>query len=430
MRGDGIRTADMNADPAIVLDVSRLISRLGQGPATGIDRVEAEWLGWLGQSGRPHLLLARTGRRQLLLPASAGPAILRWIAGDWGDLPSAGLLDRLRGRRDMRFRAQRALRRMAVLRADRQGNGLAACAQRRLTRATSYINVGHSNLDEALWSGLAPLRRIVLIHDTIPLDHPEFTRAGQSKKFRDRFTAALRHADLILTISRATRADVLRWREVLGLPDAAPVVAAPIGTRLSAPDAAMVPQDLDLRRPFFVTLGTIEPRKNHALLLDAWEELARRLPADKLPQLFIIGRRGWENRQTFARLDALPKGGRVHELAGLGDGAVAALVLRSHGLLMPSLSEGFGLPLTEAAARGVPVICTPTPAAKEILGDYARYLPGDDHRAWAGTVALLAPSLPLRLAPLAVPEWGAHFALAMAAIDETLLSSHGGAMTP
>jgi glycosyltransferase involved in cell wall biosynthesis len=325
------------------------------------------------------------------------------------DLPAPGWLARLRHRDRPRHRAEAALRRLSIRTSDARGRGMARAVEARLGPAT-YLNVGHSNLLQPLWSGLAPLSRVVLIHDTIPLDHPEYTRAGQSAKFRERLVAALGQADLVLTISQATRDDVLRWRKALHLPERAAVVPAPIGTRLNPADPAAIPAGLDLSRPFFVTIGTIEPRKNHALLLDAWAELARRLLPAQLPQLFIIGRRGWENHETFARLDSLPPTAGIHEMNGLPDGAVAALLERSHGLLLPSRAEGYGLPLTEAAGRGVPVICAPLPAARELLGDYARYLSPDDPRAWAAAIALLAAALPLRLAPHPVPDWSSHFA--------------------
>ncbi|MFT4014290.1 MAG: glycosyltransferase family 1 protein [Paracoccus sp. (in: a-proteobacteria)] len=397
----------MAPDPAILLDISRLISRLGQGPATGIDRVEAEWLAHLAQAGIPHLLLARVPRGQLLLPPQAGAALLSWLAGQ-GDLPRPGLWDRLRGRTGAIQRAHRALRRMALARTGASGRGMAARARRRLGPAI-YLNVGHSNISSALWSNLAPLRRVALIHDLIPLDHPEYTRAGQSEKFRARIRTVLREADLILTISRATRADLLRWREAMGLPDRAPVIATPIGTRLAAPSDLDL--GLDLKSPFFLTIGTIEPRKNHALLLDAWQELARRLPPDRVPGLIIAGRRGWENHQTFARLDALPKDGPVRELNDLADAALAQLLCRSHGLLMPSRAEGYGLPLTEAAGRGIPVLCAPLPAARELLGDYARYLPADDPGAWAAEIMTMAARPPWRGPAHPVQQWDSHFQL-------------------
>lgn len=401
----------MGPDPAVLLDVSRLISRLGGGPATGIDRVEAEWLAHL--QTRPHLLLCRVRRGQLLLPPLAGAAILRWLGGKLDDLPLPDFLDRLRGRYSLPARAEAALRRMALARAGRDGHGLGPVAQAYLRQAV-YLNVGHANLQRELLQNLRPLPRAVLIHDTIPLDHPEFTRVGQDDKFRARFIAALGQAELVLTVSGATRADVLRWRDRLNLPDAAPVIAAPIGTRLAAPDAAGLPADLDLSRPFFVTLGTIEPRKNHAILLDAWQQLTLRPDP---PHLFIIGRRGWENREVFARLDRLPPDGPVRELSDLDDGAVAELIGRSHGLLMPSRAEGFGLPLTEAAGRGIPVLATPLPAAREMLGDYATWLSPDAAGDWAAEVARLAAAPPVRLPPRPVPDWDGHFALFYAGLS-------------
>ncbi len=336
------------------------------------------------------------------------------------DLPKAAMLDRWRGRTSAAMRAEPLLREMALLTSDRTGRGIADEALRRMGPDLAYLNVGHSNLDKRLWARLDPLLRVLMIHDTIPLDHPEFTRKGQSERFRERFAGSVSQADGLLSISEASRADLIRWRKALHLAETAAVTTAPIGTRLVPPDPSGLPEGLDLSRPFFVTLGTIEPRKNHALLLDAWEELARRLPAARLPRLFIIGRRGWENHETFARLDRLAPNGAVRELSGLDDAAVAALLDRCHALLMPSRAEGFGLPLTEAAARGVPVICSPLPVAREILGDYARYLSADDHRAWAGSVSLLAGALPLRLSPLTVPQWQSHFDLVRGCVIEGL----------
>ncbi|HRO16019.1 MAG TPA: glycosyltransferase family 1 protein, partial [Paracoccus sp. (in: a-proteobacteria)] len=225
--------ADLPEDPAapfVILDVTRLLSRLGRGPLTGIDRVEAAWLSHL--QGRPHLLLARIRGRQMLLPVEAGALLLRWAAGVLDDLPPPGLILRLRGRVDARARAGAALSRMAVRRAGPGGAGLerTALTGAGTERGVVYLNVGHSNLTAPLWRNLGWARRVVLIHDTIPLDHPEWTRAGQPAAFRGRLMVALTHADLILAVSQTTRADVLRWRARLGIAPCAPVVAVPIGT--------------------------------------------------------------------------------------------------------------------------------------------------------------------------------------------------------
>lgn len=401
------RAGPAQEPPALLLDVSRLVSRIGGGPPTGIDRVEAEWLRQVQH--RRHLLLARVPRRQLLLPAEAGADLLDWL-DDPARVPAArGLIARLRRAGTPRARAEEALAGRALATGTVTGLGLARAVARRLPAGSLWLALGHANLHPGPWRALGRLRRAVMIHDTIPLDFPQFTRAGQDAAFRRRFIAALTQADLIVTVSQATRADVIRWRDRLGLPARARIEAVPIGTTLAAPLPAAIPPDLPLDRPFFVALGTIEPRKNHALLLDAWALLAERLPPEATPRLLILGRRGWENAATFASLDALPAGGAVVERAGLGDGAVAALLERAHALVMPSRAEGFGLPLTEAACRGVPVLATPLPAARDILaGVPVSWLPADDPRPWAEAVAALAAA-PLRRNPALAPgSWSAH----------------------
>ncbi|SDD97809.1 Glycosyl transferases group 1 [Paracoccus isoporae] len=391
-----------------MLDVSRLVSRIGTGPLTGIDRVEAAWLRHL--AGRAHLLLCRIGRGQALLPAEDGPRILKWIGGDLSTLPArAGWRDAAGGRGSASARARTALRRSALAVTRPSGRGLIRHVRHHLPGCVAYLNLGHSNLHRDLLNNLNGLRRVVMIHDTIPLDHPEFTRDGQSEKFRARFVSALSLADLIVAISDATADCIAHWQKRLAIPRQPEVIVARIGTDLAAPDEGQLPAGLDVTTPFFVTIGTIEPRKNHAVLLDAWEILAQRLPADRMPRLFIIGRRGWSNEALFARLDRLPSDSAVMECAGLSDAAVASLLSRCNGLLMPSRAEGFGLPLTEAAGRGVPILCTDLPSSRELLGPYPTYLSPDRPAQWADSVATLCGIQPSRAQSLAIPDWKLHF---------------------
>ena len=157
-------------------------------------------------------------------------------------------------------------------------------------------------------------------------------------------TAAAR-ADVILCNSRATEADVLR----LAAPRRPRTVVAHLG--VSVPEAGTPPQGAWSGAPYFVTLGTIEPRKNHALLLDIWDRFAAE--GRDAPHLLLCGARGWNNAAVFARLDA--GNPLVQERPGLSDGEIAALLVHSRGLLFPSLAEGYGLPPIEAAALGLPI---------------------------------------------------------------------------
>jgi glycosyltransferase involved in cell wall biosynthesis len=154
-----------------------------------------------------------------------------------------------------------------------------------------------------------------------------------------------------------------------------------------------------------VALGTIEPRKNHALLLDAWEGMG-----PQAPWLVICGARGWRNAATFARLDRHPP--RVREAAGLTDGAVAALLQGARALLFPSLAEGYGLPLVEAAALGTPVVCSDLPICREVAGPGADFLDPRDPEAWAAAVMRLKDDTSPRKRMVA-PLWEQHFNIAL-----------------
>ncbi|WBU63966.1 glycosyltransferase family 4 protein [Paracoccus aerodenitrificans] len=408
----------MAAEPAAILDVSRLVSRIGTGPLTGIDRVEAAWLRHLAD--RPCLLLCRIPRGQALLPAEAAAKILQWSDGDLSDFAqSSGWRETLAKRRGIARRAQEKLRRMAHAVLPVNGRGIRSHIARHLPAAEFYLNVGHSNLLPKLLHNLAGLKRAIMIHDTIPLDHPEFCRTGQPAKFRDRFMTALNMADLVIAISEATAGNIEIWRRRLAITRSAPIIVAPIGTDLTDPDPSTIPVDLDLSHPFFVTLGTIEPRKNHALLLDVWEQLAKRLKHDQIPRLLIIGRRGWENHDVFARLDALPRDAAIIEMTDLPDSAVATLVMRCRALLMPSRAEGFGLPLTEAAGRGTPVICAPLPVAQELLGNYPIYLSSDDVNGWTDKIIQLIGENTAKSPPLEIPAWTRHFKIVEGALNAT-----------
>jgi glycosyltransferase involved in cell wall biosynthesis len=171
-----------------------------------------------------------------------------------------------------------------------------------------------------------------------------------------------------------------------------------------------------LRRPYFVLLGTIEPRKNHLLVLTLWREMVRRL-GEKTPQLVVIGRRGWECEQV---VDMLERCDLIHphliELNNAPDGIVAELIRQAQALLMPSFAEGFGMPVQEALAWGTPVLSTPLPAIKEFAGDIPAYAEPHDGARWLELLLAYAqPHSPERAAQISrlsgfkETTWSNHF---------------------
>lgn len=367
------------------------------------------------------MFICRTGRAQHLLEPGPVARLVAWLDAD-GDPPPRDIRA-LNPFRDARLgRAQALVRRAAIARAP---GGDAAAIAAMLGAATGpgwvYLNAGHENLSASVMQGAraAGLGRAVLIHDLIPLEHPQFAGPGASERFRALIDAAF-DADLLLANSADTAARLRRRA-----PGAA-VVTAPLGIDLPRPAGPGDPGG-------FVCLGTIEPRKNHALLLVVWERLWRRLgPA--APVLHLVGRRGWRNEAVFDTLDTAPFMGRaVIEHGPLDDGRAAALLAAAQALVFPSLAEGYGLPLAEALALGTPVIASDLPALRETGGDVPDWLPPDDADAWyravTGYAADPSPAREAQRARLCgwrVPTWADHFRGAEKAMETVLVQATQG----
>lgn len=392
-----------------MLDITRLISRAG-GMATGVDRVELAYLRHLLADPVPLYAIARTTLGYVLLGGDGLAAIAARLTGDapWG-VPDR--LSKLARRKSVPVRqAESDLRRFALDRClpRRLGHMLT----RSLPAGLGYLNTGHSNLSQRmLWTlrHHAKARIAVLIHDTIPLDYPHYQRPGTPEKFRAMLRRVRSGADLIICNSRHTQTRVTQHMQGWGgVPQ---MVVAHLG--LDLPAVGTIPPDLTLPRQYLVALGTIEPRKGHDMLLDVWDAMARET-GDNTPGLLIIGRRGWNNKAVFDRLDALPENSAVRELSGLPDGAVAALLAGATGLLFPSHAEGFGLPPAEAAALGVPVISSDLPVIREILADIPVYVSSTERYQWEQAIQSLLKDHgkdgARRVGPAFIPPtWGEHF---------------------
>lgn len=413
MRGSGttLETIKNNAPPARLLDITRLISRAGRVP-TGIDRVELAYLSHLGKQSIPLYAIARTTLGYVLLGPEGVSAIRRKLEGTlpWGKPDGWSALTRKKNR-DVRM-AESDLRR----------NRLARCTEGRLSvmlshhvpRGTAYFNTGHSNIRgstfAAIRQGLGG-RIAVLMHDTIPLDHPELQRPGMTARFRSMLRLVREQADLVIYNSDFTERRCVHHMRQWGAPPKGVVVR--LGVVPVIPDRDALPACLVNIRPYFVALGTIEARKRHDFLLDLWEDLARDMGTEA-PMLVVCGTRGWHNQALFDRLDRLPRNGLVREIHGLPDSAVSALLAASCGLLAPSVAEGFGLPPVEAAALGVPIVCNTLEVYREILGDIPIYVEETDRYQWIKAVKGLAidpaASRKARVVEAFVPPgWDEHF---------------------
>lgn len=370
----------------LLLDVSRLIWRTWRGAhPTGIDRVCLEYLAHFGPCSQA--VVQYNGRTRLLGPRD-----------------SERLFSIL----------QRPPRHVRMALAAVLPIAWARSSRRPPRRDMKYLNVGHTGLHDpalAQWIAANGVRAVYLIHDLIPITHPQFCRAGEGEKHRLRMENVLRSAAGIIANSNATLEELKLFAADRSLP-MPPACAIWISGQRQVP--AVQPRRFD--RPHFVTVGTIEGRKNHLLLLRIWRRLAAEMGAEG-PKLFIIGQRGWQAEEAFALLDrdeALK--GQVLELGDCADGELAALMAGARALLMPSFAEGFGLPVVEALEVGTPVIASDLPVYREIVGDIPTYAHAADEKAWERAIRDFVHDSPERerqrraIATYSAPDWTSHFA--------------------
>jgi glycosyltransferase involved in cell wall biosynthesis len=374
----------MTDDAPFLFDVTRLIWRRWKGRfPTGIDRV---CLAYLKHFAPQAQAVVQHQRFQRILNRDASRELFALL-----ERPPAG------------FRAKLAAGIFRHLR------GFGSRGHGRL-----YLNIGHTGLDLPglrAWVSGSQVRPVYLIHDLIPITHPQFCRAGEPLRHRERMRTALATATGVIGNSQVTLDVLARFADEEGLPNP-PMLAAWLGSDpLPLSNLRQPPE-----RPTFVTLGTIEARKNHLLLLTVWSRLIDRLK-DQAPRLVIIGQRGWEADETFGILDRSTKlRGHVVELNRCSDEELAQHLASARALLFPSLAEGYGLPLVEALSMGVPVIASDLPVFREIGGDIPTYLSPLDGAGWEAAILDHAQSGSAarkarleRLRSFRPPDWTRHF---------------------
>lgn len=286
---------------------------------------------------------------------------------------------------------------------------------RRFSEPRFLFNTGHDGLEKKDYVNrlhCSNLKPIFFVHDLIPLTHPEYCRSGEDKRHRARMNAILTMGHGVIANSAATLEQLTAYAQIdhLSLP---PAVVAPLASaKMFAADACPL-----INKPYFVILGTIEPRKNHWLLLQLWRQLIERLGEDA-PRLVIIGQRGWECENVVDLLERCTTlRGFVFEYPACTDTELAAWMGHAQALLFPSFTEGYGMPLVEALSLRVPVIASDLPVFREIAGDIPEYVDPLDGKRWGKLIAAYSSGEnPLRLAQcqrmtgFSLPTWEAHFA--------------------
>jgi glycosyltransferase involved in cell wall biosynthesis len=237
-----------------------------------------------------------------------------------------------------------------------------------------------------LW---APARRVVTFHDLTHLLRPEMHTRARRLLMPVFVRSGWRFADVILFVSASTRRDAERIlpRGRNGLNTVAPLgVGAEAFNRPADEDLRNGLRFLEIEQPYLLFIGTIEPRKNLLRIIHAFENIASQFPQHVL---ILAGGLGWGFEPVLAAIAGSPVRDRIRHLGYISEENKRVLLAGGDLLVYPSLYEGFGLPVLEAMAAGIPVVTSNISSLPEVVGSAAPMVDPESEEQLTAAMALL-----------------------------------------
>lgn len=233
----------------------------------------------------------------------------------------------------------------------------------------------------------AGIPSVVTLHDLIFLSHPQFYSPIDVKIYQNKFAYALQNATKVIAISEQTRKEILQWQKI---PEENIEVVyqgcrPEFYKRVGADEIQLLKEAHGLEAGYILTVGAGNPRKNLEVLIDA---LAHFVPASR-PTLVIAAGESAYMRKVRQYALAREMQSSVKFLSGISDLQMVTLYQGASVFVFPSVAEGFGVPLLEAMAAGVPIVASDIPGFREVCGEAATFVPERDSKGFAAAIQAL-----------------------------------------
>ncbi len=219
-----------------------------------------------------------------------------------------------------------------------------------------------------------PLRVVTVMYDLVPVNHPDCVEDVNRGLFLRALPWALSVTNRFLSISQDVSDQLQSYchdRNIKNKQFEHFILGSDFAPRTGSDDLGIEWQGVFENSPVWLMVGTIEPRKNHRFALDAFDLLWQQGANDKL---LIVGRIGWKCDQLIDRILKHPEfNKRLYLKWHVTDNELQTVYKKSEGLIFSSFAEGFGLPLVEAMASQIKIVCSDIPIFREVGGSYPTY---------------------------------------------------------